>query len=506
MADQPLIGVDDLATPEWAKGYEATAQAGLRAIAREAPRTVATAVRWAWAADRRLTVLVAALQLVTGAVTAFGLLATANVFTRLLEGGATPDRLVAALPAVAAVVAALAARGLLDAGVATATGILQPKVERRADDLLHSTVIDIELAAFDDADFTELVNRADEGASRISQAVETTGNLLALLVSVLAAVVAAAVLQPVLAPLVLLGAIPQAWAAVRGARLMFDWYTRTNSRRRRMFVTSRLITQRDPAAEVRAFTAQPMLLGEHRRIAGELTAEELQLNRRRTLLQLVGRTLSGIGTGAAYLVLVLLINAGLLPLGIAGAAVVAMRTASGSISQAIFQINQLYEGSFTLEIYRRFLVDARGRTRPAPTADLPGDPATITLDDVTFAYPDQVDAAVAGVSATLRRGQVVALVGENGSGKTTLAKLITGLYLPASGHVRWDGVDTREVAEAALHDRVAVVLQDPLRWPMNASNNVRVGRIDRPDPGDERRADAAARSGADAVVDELPAG
>ena len=110
------------------------------------------------------------------------------------------------------------------------------------------------------------------------------------------------------------------------------------------------------------------------------------------------------------------------------------------------------------------------------------------------------------MSLTLRRGEVIALVGENGSGKSTLAKLLTGLYLPDAGVVAWDGVDTASIDAAALHERIAVVLQDPLHWPMTAANNVRIGRLDRPDPGDVAFTDAAARSGADAVLAALPDG
>ena len=56
---------------------------------------------------------------------------------------------------------------------------------------------------------------------------------------------------------------------------------------------------------------------------------------------------------------------------------------------------------------------------------------------------------------------MIALVGENGSGKSTLAKLLAGLYLPETGVVAWDGVDTASLDAAALHERIAVVLQDP---------------------------------------------
>jgi putative ATP-binding cassette transporter len=66
----------------------------------------------------------------------------------------------------------------------------------------------------------------------------------------------------------------------------------------------------------------------------------------------------------------------------------------------------------------------------------------IELAGATHAYrrEGQPDGFVLGpIDATIRRGQIVFIIGGNGSGKTTLAKLITGLYLPESGQVRLDG-------------------------------------------------------------------
>jgi ATP-binding cassette subfamily B protein len=500
----PLIGVDDLTTPPWALGYESTARAGVLAVARAAPKTVALAVGWAWRTSPGLTVLVGAVQLAAGAVTAFGLLATADVFTRLLKEGPTPERLIAALPAIAAVVAAYAARGLLDATIAAVQGALVPRVEQLAQDVLHEEILQVELAAFDDADFAELVDRATfHGPNRIQSCVRDTGDLLASLVSVVAAV---DVLHPVLAPVVLLAALPQGWASVRSARLMFQSVLRMNSARRRLNVTSSLITDRDAAAEVRAFTTQEVLRDEHRRIGDEITTDAVRLARDRTVVELLGRTFSGIGTALAYLVLAVLLYTGALALALAGAAALAMRTAAQAVSRVIFGTNHLYEASLYVDLYRTCLVDARERRRAAPTAHLAGAPEVITLSGVSFHYPGQDEQAIEDITVTLRRGEVIALVGENGSGKSTLAKLITGLYLPASGTVTWDGVDVATVPAAELHERVAVVMQDPLRWPMTAENNVRIGRLERPDPGDVRLRDAARRSEADAVVAELPAG
>ncbi|WP_246121675.1 ABC transporter ATP-binding protein [Pseudonocardia cypriaca] len=504
---EPLIGVEDMETPRWAEGYAATANAGLRAVAAKVPGTVALAVRWAWRASPPLTLLAGVVQLAAGAVTAFGLLATADVFTQLLAQGPTPERVVAALPAIATVVAAGAARGLLDAAVAAVQGALVPRVEQRAQDDLHAAVLRVDLAAFDDADFTELVERASsEGPSRIRSCAQDTGDLIASLVSVSAAVVSAGVLHPALAPVVLLAALPRGWATVRSARLMFASFVRMTSARRRSSVTGRLITHRDSAAEVRAFTTQAALLGEHRRISDLITADAVRLERDRAIVQLIGRTVSGVGTGLAYGVLALLLYAGGMPLALAGAAALAMRTAGQSVANTIYEVNHLYEASFYLDLYRSCVGEAGRRSRGSAGGRLSGDPAEISLTDVSFRYPGQEQPAVDGVSCTLRRGEVIALVGENGSGKSTLAKLVTGLYLADAGTVAWNGVDVATVEQRELHERVAVVFQDPLRWPMHAENNVRIGRLGHPDPDGARLAEAAARSGADAVVSELPAG
>jgi len=502
----PLIGVDDMETPYWARGYEKVVQASLREVAVAVPRTMAQIVRWAWRAAPRLTLLTGALQLLTGCVQAFGLLATANVFTRLLAEGPTPERVLAALPALAVVVAAYAARGLLDAAEGAVQAALAPRVQRMAEDDLYVALIDVDLVAFDEPDFTQLVERVTDGApSRVRAAVRQTSDLTALAVSMCAAVIAAAILHPVLAPTVLLAAAPQAWAQVKGAKLAFDSWLRTSSRARRLDVVSELISRRDNAAEVRAFTTQEVLLAEHRRIADDLLTEAITVAQRQNRATTTGRAISGVGTALGYLVLGLLLYSGGMPLPLAGTAVLAMRAAASAIVNSMFQVSQLYESGFTLELHRTLIADARERSRPTGRAT-PTGPAEIVLAGVSFRYPGHDERALVDVSLTLRRGEVIALVGENGSGKSTLAKLLTGLYLPDEGVVTWDGVDTASIGAPALHERIAVVLQDPLHWPMTAANNVRIGRLDRPDPGDVAFTDAAARSGADAVLAALPDG
>ncbi len=111
--------------------------------------------------------------------------------------------------------------------------------------------------------------------------------------------------------------------------------------------------------------------------------------------------------------------------------------------------------------------------------------------------------ARAEVTMTLRRGEIIALVGENGSGKSTLAAVLAGLYRPQEGTVRWDGAEVSGFHPDTIRERVAVVMQEPTRWPLSARQNITIGRHDR--TVEIRYVHEAARAGdAHDFVMELP--
>ena len=109
-------------------------------------------------------------------------------------------------------------------------------------------------------------------------------------------------------------------------------------------------------------------------------------------------------------------------------------------------------------------LDAVPGALPAPAPPPAGDGwEALELVDVRHTYRregEEGEFTLGPLSLTLRRGELVFVVGGNGSGKTTLAKLLTGLYAPAAGEVRLDGVAVTDQNRDAFMQHFSVVFSD----------------------------------------------
>jgi len=134
--------------------------------------------------------------------------------------------------------------------------------------------------------------------------------------------------------------------------------------------------------------------------------------------------------------------------------------------------------------------------------------ARLEVRDVGYRYPDSERVALDGVSLEIRRGEIVALVGENGSGKTTLSKILAGLMDPTDGVVAWDGRPIAGPTARGVRPHVSVIFQDFARFQLSARDNIAVGRgIDvAADPDGTALDDAARRAGVADVIRGLPHG
>ncbi|HEU4649067.1 MAG TPA: ABC transporter ATP-binding protein, partial [Gemmatimonadales bacterium] len=115
--------------------------------------------------------------------------------------------------------------------------------------------------------------------------------------------------------------------------------------------------------------------------------------------------------------------------------------------------------------------EQRDRAGARPLLDAP---ATIALEDVSFAYRDRL--VLDGITARFHRGETIGIVGPSGAGKSTLLSLLLGFHHPTSGAILLDGHDLRAIRHADLMALSALVLQDPFLFTDTVANNIRIGR------------------------------
>jgi ATP-binding cassette subfamily B protein len=127
----------------------------------------------------------------------------------------------------------------------------------------------------------------------------------------------------------------------------------------------------------------------------------------------------------------------------------------------------------------------------------------IEFRNVTFAYPGAEEPAVRDISFNAKPGEVTAIIGGTGSGKSTLVNLIPRFYDVASGSIRVDDVDIREMPQEALRGKLGFVPQKAVLFNDTIANNIRYGRED---ATDEEVAHAAETAQALQFIRAMPDG
>ncbi len=111
--------------------------------------------------------------------------------------------------------------------------------------------------------------------------------------------------------------------------------------------------------------------------------------------------------------------------------------------------------------------------------EMPRLQSEIVFERVSFHYDDGKEMPVLNeVDLTIRKGEIVALVGGSGAGKTTLASLIPRFYDVTNGCIRIDGIDIRDVTQKSLRRWISIVSQDTFLFNDTLRGNIAYGRED----------------------------
>ena len=328
-----------------------------------------------------------------------------------------------------------------------------------------------------------------------------------------------------------------ALVAVMGLRSVVQSYMEHNflevsyqnsPRRREMGYWSRLLTSREAVPELRLSGLADYLLLRRRNVFKRFLVEIVSAQRKMALPGLA--SIAAQEAVALIIVFVLLLAlAGNISLGSLVALLYGLsrfRDLADSVSAAL---QQMYSDLQYSEYLRDFLaLEAETSAFPAQTSAFhartttPQDAAqtlqrplreAIRFHGVGFTYPGADRPALSNIELSLQPGERIALVGENGAGKTTLVRLLLGLYRPTQGIITVDGTDLSSIHPDSWRKEATAIFQDFVRYPTTVRENIAYGdsTLLTQDAADAdvihpRIAAAAAQSGADAFIADLPAG
>jgi ATP-binding cassette subfamily B protein len=231
---------------------------------------------------------------------------------------------------------------------------------------------------------------------------------------------------------------------------------------------------------IKSFSQEP----EQSRQYGERAEESYEAETTRVVARAV---LQGIVTFAATAALVVLVWWG-------AKAVIDGQVTSGQLAQfmiyalmASTALSGLSEMAGTLQSVAGAterlaeILDTRAELgQPAHPKPFPKPPlGVVEFENIDFAYRARSGAPVLnGVSFAVAKGETVALVGPSGAGKSTIFALAQRFYDVDSGVIRVDGLDVREVDQAALRQHFAYVEQEPTIFAGTIADNIRFGKPD----------------------------
>lgn len=473
---------------------------------RRIPTLIGKALHLVWTVKPRLALLLTTIQILSGAAIGIQLLIGRSVLRELLTLSQTGGGFGPILPELGLLVVITVSLAVIGSVAANLQTFLAEHIGIHTYDRIVEVASAVKLSFFEDSNFLdELMRARTTGMYRTIEIVNSINNLVMAIVASIGIGAALLTMHGLLLPLIVLAGIPTLVATLINSRRAYVFeYLWTPQNRERTYL-GELLTVPAAAKEIRVFSASRFLKRKYDALTKERLERFGKYLRKQLNVAIAGRLGSSLGAAVALGALTWLVLNDRIDFPTAMTAGAAMQLLVGRLSNLARGIGRLVESGMFFSDYQSFLSYATeietaesGRT-PLPALSF----QQLSVENVSFRYPGTDKLVLENVFIEINAGEVVALVGENGSGKTTLVKLILQLYKPDEGHILWNGVDTRELAQEALRSELTVIFQDFIKYHLPIADNIALGRAER--PSDLSLIEEAARkTGAHQFIDRLP--
>lgn len=337
---------------------------------------------------------------------------------------------------------------------------------------------EIDLAAYDDPKFNDLLNRAEERG--IFPMVDLLQAQFANLQSVVELAIASMVLMAAdwrLFSLVLLATLPRFAAETRYGRGVWNIFDANAETRRRFFDLRGHFYDFRSLAELKLFQNVRHFHVLLTNLLDDFNNKQRHVERHKLFWMVTTITIGGGSIGLAIGLLVSEMLRGNMQLGIMIFALGSIASLQNGLSGFFVSVAQQYQHSlFVTDLFR--IIDTKpilpqpkhSRILKASSAPL------VVFDDVSFAYPGTQRPVLRHVSLVVEPGERLAIVGVNGAGKTTLFKLLCRIYDPTQGRILVNGCDLREIDLSQWHAMLGVLFQDYASYHFPVKEVIALGR------------------------------
>ncbi len=259
-------------------------------------------------------------------------------------------------------------------------------------------------------------------------------------------------------------------------RLYKYFYKETPEERERQYLGDLLVQPRN-TKEVRAYVLADYLLGRHRKLSDDLFKQRQQMFRMGSRMSLLSGFVTGTILALAYVFVAARGINGTMNPGDVVLVIGAFSSVSGTLGNISSTFVAVDQHTTFLDDYFSFLGIEKTLPVPSKPILIPEGPIEeVEFDNITFTYPGGTEPAVIGLSLRVRKGELIALVGENGAGKSTLIKLLLRFYDVQQGEIKVGGINVKDMDPEDLRNKIGVLFQDYATYELSVRENVVMGR------------------------------
>lgn len=247
--------------------------------------------------------------------------------------------------------------------------------------------------------------------------------------------------------------------------------------RREMYISD-LLSQRDSLKEIRLFGLGSHLIEIWASFYKRSAQEKYKLSKNQGIWELVGSMLLTLTYIVSGILIILLISAKKIEIGAFVAALQSIQNIQSSLTEISASLSNIYEISLYIEDFKTF--QQKKELTSSPSQIKCGTINQISIQNLTFTYPNQIEPALKNIHLSIKKGQKIVIIGENGSGKTSLIKCILGLYDTGANTICVNQIPLHNYDITSYHQRIAALFQDFIEYEFSARENIGFGNLNNP--------------------------